>query len=38
MISVLTTAYTFLSAWLCRRQEFISVSECLAFDSTASVA
>ncbi|MDF5922441.1 hypothetical protein P4133_33915 [Pseudomonas aeruginosa] len=38
MISVLTTAYTFLSAWLCRRQGFISVSECLAFDSTASVA
>ncbi|MEL3893205.1 hypothetical protein RBH03_31160 (plasmid) [Pseudomonas aeruginosa] len=38
MIAALTTAYTFLSAWLCRRQEFIPVSECLAFDSTASVA
>lgn len=38
MIAALTTAYTFLSAWLCRRQEFTSVGECLEFDPAASAA
>ncbi len=38
MLAALTTAYTFLTAWLCRRQEFTSVSECLTFGPAGSAA
>lgn len=38
LIAGLTTAYTFLSAWLCRRQEFVPLGECLSFEPVPAPA
>ncbi len=37
-IVALASAYTVLTAWLCRRPEFTSLSECLEFDLSADPA
>lgn len=34
-IVAITSAYTALTVWLCRRPEFTSISECLEFDLAA---
>lgn len=38
LIAALSVAYTALTAWVCRRPEFTSLSECLEFDTTPELA